>query len=54
MLVTLRSVAGEQCPIGYHRNSDTNDCDECPQGTYTDTVESPECTPCAMVSVSFT
>ncbi|XP_063687369.1 plasminogen-like [Bolinopsis microptera] len=38
----------EQCPIGYHRNSETNDCDECSQGTFTDTVESPECTPCAM------
>ena len=43
------SFSGEQCPIGYHRNSETSDCDECSQGTFTDTVESPECTPCAMV-----
>lgn len=44
---SLDSCYWEQCPIGYHRNSETNDCDECPHGTYTDTVESATCTPCA-------
>eukprot|EP00116_Pleurobrachia_bachei_P004675 sb/3464937/ len=44
---TFQDQSGEQCPIGYHRNSETNDCDECPHGTYTDTVESATCTPCA-------
>lgn len=38
----------EQCPMGYKRVAGTKDCEECPHGTFSDDLESTQCTPCPM------